>query len=184
MNHRVLLLRAALTLLPLLLRPFVSGAETLTEQKVKSAFLYNFAKFVEWPTGSLSSPKQPFVFCTVGDKPLGGTLNEVLQGKTIDDHPLFARHLPSLASVSGCQVLFASAPKDSGVFTFPANLRAPGLLTVTEADSKSQVCKDGAIITFVLEANRVRFVINDKAAQKAGLTISSKLLRLAVPAGS
>jgi hypothetical protein len=46
------------------------------------------------------------------------------------------------------------------------------------------VCKDGAIITFVLEANRVRFVINDKAAQKAGLTISSKLLRLAVPAGS
>ncbi|HSU33922.1 MAG TPA: YfiR family protein [Bryobacteraceae bacterium] len=159
------------------------GAETLTEKKVKAAFLYNFAKFVQWPAGSLSSSRQPFVFCTLGATPLGGTLDEVLQGKTIDDHPLLARHLASLASVNGCQVLFVSAPKDGGAFTFPANLRLPGLLTVTEAESKNQVCKNGAIITFVLESNRVRFVIDDKAAQKVGLVISSKLLSLALPAG-
>jgi hypothetical protein len=174
-------LHAPLALTLLLLGP-IRGAETLTEKKVKAAFLYNFAKFVEWPAGALSSSKQPFVFCTLGDNPLGGTLDEVLQGKTIDDHPLLSRHLTSLASVNGCQVLFVSAPKDSGTFTFPANLRLPGLLTVTEAQSKNQVCKNGAIITFVLESNRVRFVINDKAAQKAGLVISSKLLSLALPA--
>jgi YfiR/HmsC-like len=175
-------LASALALMLLLLVP-LPGAETLTEKKVKSAFLYNFAKFVEWPAGSLSSPSQPFVFCTLGDNPLGGTLDEVLQGKTIDDHPLLSRHLTSLASVNACQVLFVSAPKDSSAPTFPANLRLPGLLTVTEAESKNQVCKNGAIITFVLESNRVRFMIDDKAAQRAGLVISSKLLSLALPAG-
>lgn len=173
---------APLAITLLVLRP-LHGAETLTEKKVKSAFLYNFAKFVVWPAGALSSSRQPFVFCTLGNNPLGGTLDEMLQGKTIDDHPLLSRHLTSLASVNGCQVLFVAAPKDSGAPTFPANLRLPGLLTVTEAESKNQVCRNGAIITFVLESNRVRFVIDDKAAQRAGLVISSKLLSLALPAG-
>jgi hypothetical protein len=182
MRGRAFAWRRAVVSLLLLLAPPLPGAETATEEKVKSAFLYNFAKFVVWPAGSLSSSRQPFVFCTLGDNPLGGTLDEVLHGKTIDDHPLISRRIPSLTSTSGCHVLFASAPKDSGAFRFPASLQLPGLLTVTEAESKNQV-KDGAIITFVLESNRVRFAIDDKAAQKAGLTISSKLLSLALPAG-
>ncbi len=157
-----------------------AAAETLTEAKVKSAFLYNFAKFVKWPSDPLPSPAAPFTFCTYGDNPLQGTLDDVLQGKTIDDRPLLSRHLQRPNDARGCQVLFISGTADKAEAKSIANLRLPGLLIVSEADEKKDVSKDAAMITFILESNRVRFVIDTKAAGQSGLVISSKLLSLAL----
>lgn len=156
------------------------AAETLTEAKVKSAFLYNFAKFVKWPSDTLPAPAAPFTFCTYGENPLQGTLDDVLQGKTVDDHPLLPRHLQRANDVRGCQVLFVSGTTDRADLKSIANLRVPGLLIVSEADEKKDISKDAAMITFILESNRVRFVIDTKAAGQSGLVISSKLLSLAL----
>ncbi len=172
-------LPAALWLLATMFDVSGACAETLTEAKVKSAFLYNFAKFIVWPADSLSSPRQPFTFCTLGDNALSGTLDETLQGKTIDGHPLMSRHLKNASAVNGCQVLFVPASKSSDGGTFSANLLPRGLLTVTE-DENHELPKEGAMITFVLSSNRVRFIIDAKSAEKAGLNISSKLLNLAL----
>lgn len=173
-------LHAAVPLLLVLSLPHRAAAETITESKVKSAFLYNFAKFVTWPANSLSGPSAPFTFCTIGRNPLQGTLEEVLRGKTIDEHPLRFRHLEHADEAKGCQVLFVSQSADSENGKSPANLRLPGLLIVSEAGNKDELPKGGAMITFVLESNRVRFVIDSRAADRVGLTISSKLLSLAL----
>ena len=173
-------LRAALPLLLVLTCTHRAGAETLTESKVKSAFLYNFAKFVKWPADSLPTAATPFTFCTLGDNPLQGTLDEVLQGKTIDDRSLLSRHLQRASDAKGCQVLFLSEAASLTDGKSIANLRLPGLLIVSEASEKKEVSKEDAMITFVLESNRVRFVIDTKAAGRAGLIVSSKLLSLAL----
>lgn len=178
-RHCCIFLRAAFPLLLVVIGAGRSNAETLTESKVKSAFLYNFAKFVQWPSNSLPDAA-PFTFCTIGDNPLQGTLGEVLQGKTIDDHRLLSRHLEHASAAKGCQVLFVSESANSANGKSPANLRLPGLLIVSEASSKKELSKEGAMITFILESNRVRFVVDAKAAEQSGLTISSKLLSLAL----
>ncbi len=172
-------LRPALTFLLVLSCIWGISAETLTESKVKSAFLYNFAKFVKWPANSPPA-SAPFTFCTIGDNPLQGTLDEVLQGKTLDGRPLLSRHLEHVTDAKGCQVLFVSESADPENGKSPANLRLPGLLVVSEATNKKELPKEGAMITFVLESNRVRFVVDTKAAGQSGLVISSKLLSLAL----
>jgi hypothetical protein len=60
------------------------------------------------------------------------------------------------------------------------NAKLPGVLTLTESNRLRKSERSGAVITFVLDQNRVRFVIDIKAAEKAGLTICSKLLSLAL----
>lgn len=172
--------RAVLPFLLLVSFVRLHAAETLTEAKVKSAFLYNFAKFVKWPSDTLPGPAAPFTFCTYGENPLQGTLDDVLQGKTIDDRPLLSRHLQRPNDARGCQVLFISGMADRADVKSIANLRLPGLLIVSEADEKKGISKDAAMITFILESNRVRFVIDTKAAGQSGLVISSKLLSLAL----
>jgi hypothetical protein len=111
---------------------------------------------------------------------LQGTLDDVLQGKTIDERPLLSRRLQRLNDAKGCQVLFVSGAASLADSKSIANLRLPGLLIVSEADEKKDVSKENAMITFVLESNRVRFVVDTRMAGQAGIVISSKLLNLAL----
>ena len=100
-----------------------------------------------------------------------------LDGKTIDGRQLRARKLENPHDLSGCQVLFVSGPvslKNSSLFSQPT----PNILTVTESVPGAPA--SGAMITLVLDSNRVRFIIDNRTAEKAGLSISSKLLSLAL----
>jgi hypothetical protein len=165
--------------------PVAAGADGLTEAKVKSAFLYNFTKFVTWPPGSFSDSHQPLTICTLGPDRLKGTLEDTLNGKTVDGRRLTARQVSSDGDVKGCQVVFVAEQTSGTRAAFLREARMPNLLTVTEMEETGAVAAGaaisrGAIITFVLDENRMRFVINNGAAEKAGLSISSKLLNLAL----
>jgi hypothetical protein len=170
---------AALFMLIGLLAPVstVLRADTLTESKVKAAFLYNFTKFVVWPASAFSSPQQPFTICILESGKFQEVLESGLNAKTVDGRQLRARKLENPHDLSGCQVLFVSGPvslKNSSLFSQPA----PNLLTVTESAPGAPA--SGAMITLVLDSNRVRFIIDNRTAEKAGLSISSKLLSLAL----
>ena len=156
----------------------VLQADALTESKVKSAFLYNFTKFVVWPAGAFSSPRQPFTICTLDGGNFQEVLEDTLNGKTVDGRPLRARKLANERDLSGCQVLFMSGAAWSKHRSLLSQPETPNLLTITESSPGGTA--SGAMITLVLDSNRVRFIIDDKAAEKAGLSISSKLLSLAL----
>ena len=143
-----------------------------SEYEVKSAFLLNFIKFVEWPTAQ-AGLDAPFAICILGYDPFGRVLDRMVDGEIGGGRRVVvqrtSRPLPET-----CRVLFAGRDEKGlrDVLARPM----PGVLTVGEGDA---FLKEGGMIAFILENRRVRFDINQEAARRAGLRISSKLLSVA-----
>jgi hypothetical protein len=149
-----------------------------SEYQVKAAFLYNFVKFVEWPPEALAR-QETLVLCVFGKDPFKGALDEVVDGKTINGHPLQIRKANDPAATRSCHVLFVSAMENSRGGEITRAIRSFNILTVTEVGRSVEHC---SVINFLMEDQRVRFQIDTSAAARAGLKISSKLLQLAVAA--
>jgi hypothetical protein len=168
-------IRLALLLSCLLASAGMALAQTATEYQVKAAFLYNFTKFIEWPESS-SGASDPFTLCIYGANPFGGSLENLVRGKTIKGRPFGVRDVTSSSQTAGCQVLFISRAERGHMADILAGVHRAGLLTVGETKG---FIDQGGVINFIMESNHVRFAINLRAAQRAGLKISSRLLNLA-----
>lgn len=159
----------------------VCGIQTTTanpprEYVVKAAFLYNFAQFVDWPADAFHhDPAAPLVLGTVGDDPFQGALDRAAAGKVIRGHRLVVRHFARLSDVRDCHLLFISNNND-GLQKLGEQLANAPCLTVGERDG---FLESGGIIRFYLEDDKLRFEINVKAAERARLKLSAKLLKLA-----
>lgn len=154
----------------------VSAQSDAAEYRIKAAFLFNFAKFVEWPAGTFGDGKQPITFCTIGEDPFRGKLDEVVSGKTIDNHVVQVRHYKQPPDARGCHVLFIGAEQKNQWASTLEHLKHSPVLTVGEINHFTQ---ERGMIGLILEENKLRFDINLDAARSAQLKISSKLLSLA-----
>lgn len=150
--------------------------KSATEYQVKAAFLYNFAKFVDWPPSAFASPKQTFEICVYGHDPFGPALEDALLGKSIGDRRISLGHAAQFQDLVGCHVVFVSGPEHEPIADLANRLKGRAVLLVGESDG---FAASGGTIQFTIEDNRVHFVINPEAADRAGLKISSKLLALA-----
>jgi hypothetical protein len=139
------------------------------EYQVKAAYLYNFVKFVEWPAGAVDGTLS---ICTAGRNPFGDALDDILRGESIDGHAIAARVVA--APQAGCHVLFV--PRDVPAVEYLRGARGAPMLTVGES---TDFIAQGGIINFVRDAGMIRFEIDQGSATRAGLHISSRLLRLA-----
>jgi hypothetical protein len=148
-----------------------------TEYQIKAAFLYNFAKFVRWPSQTLAQPDSPIVIGVLGDNVFGDDLEHTIHDKTFNNHPFQFKEFHSVTDATNCQILFISTSEQERLPKILNGLRGTGVLTVSEMD---HFIEAGGMIKFVIEENRVRFQINNEAAVKEGLTISPKLLSLAI----
>ena len=151
-------------------------SEPLTEYQIKAAFLYNLAKFVEWPGDPLSDSQAPIVLGIVGEDPFGKALDAVILGKTVNGRGLVVRRLGRGGDLRTCRILFISSSEKRHLAQILESLKGSSVLTVGEADGFVQ---SGGVIQLLLEESRVRFEINPDAAARARLKISSKLLALA-----
>jgi YfiR/HmsC-like len=159
---------------------FVGGARaqspTAGEYQVKAAFLYNFAKFVEWPSSSFSDTSTPLRICIFGQDPFGQELRDIANEKIVNGRKLLVSQVADLQTAKACHILFIASSEKAQLKQVLENLRGTGVLTV--GDTKGFV-DQGGMINFVLENERVRFEVNRKAADQAGLKVSSKLLNVA-----
>jgi len=146
------------------------------EYQVKAAFLFNFAKFVEWPPGSFSDASAPLRICVLGQDPFGQELRDITAKKTANGRKIQVEQVLALQLARTCHILFIASSEKAHLKQILENLRGADLLTV--GDTKGFVQR-GGVINFVLEDNRVLFEVNHQAAQQAGLKISSKLLNVA-----
>lgn len=151
-------------------------APAFDEYQVKAAFLYNFAKFVEWPPGTFANSIDPIGICIVGQNPFGSTLENMVQGKKVGDRVFEVRRLPDTQQAKGCQILFIGAGEWKRVRALLDVLKGAPVLTVGETDDFTSI---GGVIAFQLEGPRVRIQIALNSAERAKLRISSKLLSLA-----
>jgi hypothetical protein len=150
--------------------------EPIDEYQVKAAFIYNFAKFVQWPAGTFQGPNEPIAICLLGEDPFGRSLENTVAGRVIEGRSLTVRHLSNVKQVEGCRVLFLSSKQDKHPSATLADIKLDGILTIGESEVSGA---DGVVINFKLDGGKVRFDINVAAAEREKLRISSRLLSLA-----
>lgn len=152
-------------------------AQANLEYALKATFIYKFAAFVQWPASAFDSPTSALNLCVAGTNPFGKVLDQAVAGQKIESHPIVVRRAGDKAA--GCHILYvgmASAPSAAQALR---SVRGSPVLTVTDS-----AFEDGArgIVHFVIRDSRVRFEINSDSAAQNGISISSKLKSLAVPA--
>jgi hypothetical protein len=145
-----------------------------SEYQVKAAFLYNFAKFVDWPAPSFPDANSPIVIGVVGENPFGNALEQLAQGRRINGRAILVKPIHSAAAAKGTHLLFFTAAEEGRFNGMRDNLGA--VLTVGESDSFS---RKGGMINFVFEGEKIRFEINAGQAEAMGLKISAQLQKLA-----
>jgi YfiR/HmsC-like len=153
----------------------VVRAQSPSEYQIKAVFLYNFAKFVEWPSDPGGNPGSISI-CVLGDDPFGGTLDEAIKGKTVNGRELVARRYKQVEETTHCQIVFIGSSNKKVLRPILESLKGESTLTVGETEGFARL---GGMINFTLEESRVHFEINVDAADHARLKISSKLLNLA-----
>ena len=176
-------IRKSITLLLVILFCFVlkveskchAGPYSPGEYALKAAFLYNFAQFIHWPTETFSKDQTTFTLCILGKDPFGPALDPV-KGKSLKGRKLVIKHVDKLQDAENCQILFISRSEKENLAEILAELRGSGVLTVGDMENFAQ---QGGVINLITVKRKVRFEINLDAAERAGLRISSKLLKLA-----
>jgi hypothetical protein len=147
-----------------------------TENEVKSAYLYNFGKFVEWPAKS-AIVGEFFPICALGDDAFGSTLETTISGESINGKKVLVRRVAKPQDAVSCRILFISSSEQNQLKEILAALDNTSVLTVSDMP---QFTRRGGMIQFVVEANKVRFEVNLTSAERAGLTLSSQLLKVAI----
>jgi len=157
-------------------RPALAQGDPSSEYQVKAAFLFHFAQFVDWPPEAFKDATSPLTYCTVGEDPLHGALDASLNGKMIGERAFRVQHFRRLQEIHECQVLFLGTAETKSIPAELVSLKRAPVLTVGESE---HFARDGGMIGFFLEDNKVRFEINLEAAENAKLKISARLLALA-----
>jgi hypothetical protein len=147
------------------------------ETRIKVAFIYNFVRFVEWPPHATSGPVRIGV---LGRGDLDVPLQEVIRGKSVNGRPIEVTHITAATESECCEIVLIERSELKRVKEIAQALAEKPILTVCDASS---CLRDGVMITFQVVDESVRFQINREAAERAGLKISSQLLKVAISPG-
>ena len=147
-----------------------------TEAAVKAAFIPKFARYVEWPAGVGPGPRQAFHLCMIGHDPFGALIDRAAAGELIEGRSVAVRRLPGADGADGCHLAFVRGATEQDTARLLLALRGRPILTIT--DSRAGAAR--GMIHFTVAGGRVRFFIDQAAAAERGLTISSRLLALAL----
>jgi hypothetical protein len=171
-------LRQGLALLVAAFAVAVAYAQTpgeLSEYDLKTAFLYQFTLYVEWPAERLGATNEPLVFGVVGTDEMANNLQQ-LTASNVQGHPIEVRELAPGADVSDLHVLFVTKEQEANAAGMLRDAIANSVLAVTE---NTGGLPENSVINFALVDGKVRFDISLTNAQTADLEISSRLLQIA-----
>jgi hypothetical protein len=166
----ILLISAALTLLPVQAKP-----QAPTEYQVKAAFIYNFAKFVEWPEEAFKEDR-PFVIGILGEDPFGNLIDEAVAGKSVRDRKIAVIRYSKVEDAFDSHILFVSSSERENVARILKGLGSAPVLTVSDI---GRFAEKGGMVELLMDQNRVRFAVNVAVVDRAGLKPSSQMLKLA-----
>ena len=146
------------------------------EYRVKAAMLYNFAKFVTWPSDPPGAPGEPFKIGILGEDPFGSVLDNTVKGKSVDGRAVEVKRLERAKDGRDCHIVFISRSESTNLKSILVALKGAPVLTVGDMNRFAQ---QGGCINLTMAKKKVHFEVSVEAATRARLKISSKLLRLA-----
>ncbi len=146
------------------------------EYEIKSAYLYNFARFVEWPAAAFEVERSPLLIGLLGEDPFGGVLEQTLDNRAVRGRRVMARPLRTLDEARKCQIVFLNYAEPRLLRGWLQQLRLLPVLTIGDS---ADFCRLGGAIGFVEDNGSIRFEVNLEAAHQAGLVLSSQLLQVA-----
>jgi hypothetical protein len=153
--------------------PSAARADELPEYRLKTAFLYNFIVFTEWP---LPLPLPPALnVCIYGDDPFGKEI-DALNAKPVGARSIAVQRKAVADSLDSCQVVFVAPSAINSLPQVVKKLSGRSVLVVADSPGAA---RHGAALNMAVTQNKVTFEANVQAAREAQLTLSSKLLRLA-----
>lgn len=147
------------------------------EYAVKATYLYKLAPFVNWPARTFTSPDAPFSICILGHDPFDGYLEKAVAGRRLGTHPFRVQRLRTATPGADCQIVFVGLTDARHVREALQVFEGKPVLTVTDSNDPGN---SGSVVQFVIDHGRVRFDVDDAAADRNHLAISSKLLSLAL----
>jgi hypothetical protein len=169
-----LTVRVAIAILPLM--PMTAAAQDVTEPSLKAAFIFNFAKFTEWPADAMPIG-EPLVLCVLGDAAIGEALERAVKSRTLSGHRMDVLQATSIGTPQdGCHILYLSGMTVTQAAKLVAALRDAPVLTISDAEGFTQI---GGIAQFFFQHGKLRFTVHVESAKRARLRISSRLLALA-----
>lgn len=159
----------------LLWSPTPVVAQRASEPALRAAFIYNFAKFTTWPADAVA-PGASFVFCVREDPGVAQMLEQVVKGHDLRGYALTVRRVEADSQLRPCHVLYASGLDASRATELLQVVGNTSVLTVSDFERFTEL---GGMATIFVDNERMRFAFNTASVQRAGLTVSSKLLTLA-----
>jgi hypothetical protein len=151
------------------------GAAVL-ERRVKAAFIFKFAGFVEWPDIAFPQPATAVTIAVVGDDQLAAELTSVTAGRAIEGRPLAVRKTRSLEGATDAHMVFVGRAEIARLPQLAKLARTKAVLILTDAPN---ALAQGSMINFMLVERRVKFEIHLEEAERHGLKLSSRLLAVA-----
>ena len=148
----------------------------MPEYELKAGFLYNFAKYVEWPAEAFEKPDTPITIGIVGADPFGPSLEKTLKDRTAQDRKFSILRFPDAASIRRCHLLFIPRTEKSRLADILKRIEGWPTLTVGEEEG---FAKAGAAVNILIEKDKPRLEVNPDAAERVKLTIQARLLKLA-----
>jgi hypothetical protein len=156
---------------------FNAYSATFSEYEVKAAFIYNFTRFVEWPTNSFESTNSPIVIGILGKDPFGKILENVIKDETVKNRKLELKRYSKIEDItSNCHILFISKSEESKLPQILKYLEGKDVLTVGDFEG---FAVGGGIIRLLTYEDKVKLRINLATAKRTNMVISSQILRAA-----
>lgn len=150
-------------------------AQDVTEPALKAAFVYNMAKFIEWPPEVLPDAAV-FTVCVLNDRQFGEEFERTVSDRLFGGHRIAVRRVAPDGLFRSCHVLYASGITAAQVMAIDAALAGAPVLTIGDTDHFVQ---DGGIARLFLQNGRLRFEVNLRVARRNRLQINARLLALA-----
>jgi hypothetical protein len=146
------------------------------EHRVKAAFLYQFAGYVEWPPATFAQADTPVTIGVIGAEPLAAELSQLVIGRKIAGRTVTVKRIKAGEPLAGVHILFVGRAEGTRLVQLSQTAQPRSILTVTETDG---ALARGSVINFVIAERRVRFEVALDTAEKSGLKLSSRLLAVA-----
>jgi YfiR/HmsC-like len=156
----------------------VQAAETpaLSERQVKALFLFNFAKYVDWPAGAFSNSSTPIVIDVIGEDGFSDEFRRVTGDRTVNDRKVVIKQIEATGDLNDCQILFIGSSEKAHLSEILEAVKNSAVLTVGETD---RFLLQEGMINFTKKENKIHLEINLVPAHRANLKLSSKLLTVA-----